>query len=175
MNEISLFYNKIKTIRKEKFLNESSKDEVQTRISTSEKKCNCTNILLCDDEKFNLNAIQNMLKKYKINCDLCNNGKECIDSILTKKKLACGCKYNNYKLIFLDIMMPVMNGLEAAKKIQELIDKNEINHNLKIIIVSAHIEENLIKQLKNIKCVIEEVKKPLKKCKLEELLNNYYY
>ena len=175
INEISLFYNKMKSIGNEKLLNESSKDEIQTRISTSEKKCNCTNILLCDDEKFNLNAIQNMLKKYKINCDLCNNGKECIESILTKKKLACGCKYNNYKLIFLDIMMPVMNGLEAAKKIQELIDKNEINHNLKIIIVSAHIEENLIKQLKNIKCVIEEVKKPLKKCKLEELLNNYYY
>ena len=61
----------------------------------------------------------------------------------------CNCDKKNYKLIFLDMMMPVMNGLEAAKKIQKMIDDKEI-YELKIIIVSAHIEENLLKQLKNI-------------------------
>jgi CheY-like chemotaxis protein len=73
------------------------------------------------------------------------------------------------------MMMPIMNGLEAAKKIQEMIDNNEINDDLKIIIVSAHIEENLLKELKHIKCICEEVNKPLKKCKLEELLNTFYF
>ena len=71
------------------------------------------------------------------------------------------------------MMMPIMNGLEAAKKIQNMIDNNEIN-NLKIIIISAHIEENLIIELKNIKCIVETVNKPLKKTKLEELLKMYY-
>ena len=73
------------------------------------------------------------------------------------------------------MMMPVMDGLEAAKKIQELINNKEINTNLKIIIISAHIEENLIKNLKDIKCIVEEIPKPLKKNKLEELLNIYYF
>jgi CheY-like chemotaxis protein len=70
--------------------------------------------------------------------------------------------------------MPVMNGLEAAKKIQKMIDDKEISE-LKIIIVSAHIEENLLKQLKNIKCIVEMIHKPLKKSKLGELLNIYYF
>ena len=55
-----------------------------------------------------------------------------------------------------------------------MIDDKEI-YELKIIIVSAHIEENLLKQLKNIKCIVEMIHKPLKKSKLEELLNTYYF
>ena len=58
------------------------------------------------------------------------------------------------------MMMPIMNGLD---------------NNSKIIIVSAHIEENLLKELKNIKCIIENIQKTLKKSKLEELLNSYYF
>ena len=131
-------------------------------------------MLLCDDEEFNLSTIKNMLKKYSINVDTSTNGKECIDAILKKKKLNCLCKKRNYKLLFLDMMMPIMDGLETTKRIQDLINKNEINDNLKIIIVSAHIEDNLIKSLKEFKCVVEEVPKPLKKSKLEEILNKYY-
>ena len=144
-------------------------------ISKFKHQCNsCNDVLLCDDEEFNLSTIKNMLKKYSINVDTSTNGKECIDAILKKKKLNCLCKKRHYKLLFLDMMMPIMDGLETTKRIQDLINKNEINDNLKIIIVSAHIEDNLIKSLKEFKCVVEEVPKPLKKSKLEEILNKYY-
>ena len=76
----------------------------------------------------------------------------------------CNCDKKN-KLIFLNMMMPIMNGLDTAKKIEKMIDDKEI-YELKIIIVSAHIEENLLKQLKNIKCIVEMIHKPLKKSKL---------
>ena len=33
----------------------------------------------------------------------------------------------------------------------------------------------LINSLKKFKCIVEEVPKPLKKSKLEEILNNYYF
>jgi two-component SAPR family response regulator len=56
-----------------------------------------------------------------------------------------------------------------------MIDENEINNDIKIIIISAHIEENLLKELKKINCIIETIKKPLKKNKLNEILNNYYF
>ncbi len=62
--------------------------------------------------------------------------------------------------------MPIMNDLETAKRIQRMI---EISNNIKIIIVSAHIEENLLKELKNMKCIIEIIQKTLKKSKFEEL------
>ena len=137
-------------------------------------KCKCNDVLLCDDEEFNLSTIKNMLKKFNVNSDLSTNGQECIDAILKKKKLNCNCDKKHYKLILLDMMMPIMNGFDASKKIQEMIDKNEIN-NLKIVIVSAHIEDNLINSLKQFKCIVEEVPKPLKKKKLQEILNNYYF
>ena len=177
----SVLSNKRRSVKSipedKKSLNESKDERLTTSISNNDKKnnCNCKNILLCDDETFNLNTIKNMLKKFKIECDISSNGKECIDCIINKKKFSCNCDKKDYKLIFLDMMMPIMNGLEAAKKIQEMIDNNEINDDLKIIIVSAHIEENLLKELKHIKCICEEVNKPLKKCKLEELLNTYYF
>jgi CheY-like chemotaxis protein len=137
--------------------------------------CNCNNILICDDENFNLMTIKNMLKKFNINADTSTNGQECIEAIIKKNKVNCVCDKSEYKLLFLDMMMPIMNGLDCAKKIQEMIDNKEINSDLKIIIISAHIEENLINNLKNIKCIVEEVPKPLKKSKLEEILNTYYF
>ena len=137
--------------------------------------CNCNDVLICDDENFNLMTIKNMLKKYNINADTSTNGQECIDIIINKNKVNCVCEKSEYKLLFLDMMMPIMDGLDCAKKIQEMIDNNEINSDLKIIVVSAHIEENLINNLKNIKCIVEEVPKPLKKTKLEEILNAYYF
>ena len=174
LNEISLTYNHIK-IKKQNSSIEKFEDtkEQTTRLSTIEKICNCKDIILCDDESFNLSTIKNMLKKMKIECDTSTNGKECIDLIINKKKTNCHCKKKSYKLIFLDMMMPIMNGLETAKTIQSMIDNNEIN-NIKIIIISAHIENNLIIELKKIKCIVETVNKPLKKTKLEELLKIYY-
>ena len=170
LNEISISYNNKITAKTTPRENSSFEIIKNSNIN----KCNCNDVLLCDDETFNLSSLKNMLKKFNIECDSSTNGKECIDAIENKKKLMCNCDKKNYKLIFLDMMMPIMNGLDTAKKIEKMIDDKEISE-LKIIIVSAHIEENLLKQLKNIKCIVEMIHKPLKKSKLEELLNTYYF
>ncbi len=176
--------NRIKTKMKDKSktdnlnINKSNNLNIKYNIKNNNNNNNCkrcNDVLLCDDEEFNLSTIKNMLKKFKVNADISTNGKECLDSILKKKELNCNCNKSSYKLLLLDMMMPVMDGFEAAKKIQELINKKEINDCLKIVIVSAHIESNLVKSLKELKCVVEEVAKPLKKTKLEEILNNYYF
>jgi CheY-like chemotaxis protein len=64
----------------------------------------------------------------KINCtvDIANNGLEAIERLKT----------NDYPLILLDIEMPVLGGIETAKRIRE--DGN----NVPIIALTAHaIEE----------------------------------
>jgi len=65
-------------------------------------------ILIVDDNSVN----QQIFKKFvtnilKHNCDVLNNGKEAFDS----------CREKQYDLIFMDVMMPVMGGFEAAQKI----------------------------------------------------------
>lgn len=85
-----------------------------------------------------------MFCKYKILVDECNNGKEGIDKILEKNKNICPiCKTDTYKLLLLDILMPVMDGVETAKKIQELINQKLLRDKINIVIVSAHIDNEL--------------------------------
>ena len=50
--------------------------------------------------------------------------------------------------------MPILDGIKTAKKIQEMIDKKEINNKIKIIFVSGNIDENGLKEsLLKIDCV----------------------
>jgi CheY-like chemotaxis protein len=49
---------------------------------------------------------------------------EAIKRIKEKKARQCGCWY---KMIFMDIYMPVMNGLESSKIIRSMMNKFEIH------------------------------------------------
>lgn len=70
-------------------------------------------ILLVEDNKINQDIILGLLEDSKIKIDIVSNGKEAIDIF----------KLNKYKIIFMDIQMPIMNGIEATKIIRK-IDKD---------------------------------------------------
>lgn len=65
-------------------------------------------ILAVDDNRINLELIFHILEKTKAEIDFALNGQEAIEMI--KKK--------HYDIIFMDHMMPVMDGLEALKEIR---------------------------------------------------------
>ena len=82
------------------------------------------NILVCDDEKAIVDAIEIYLKQEGYNVLKAYNGEEAL-KILDE---------NEVHLILLDIMMPKMDGLKATIKIRE-------NLNIPIIILSAKSED----------------------------------
>ena len=140
-----------------------------------EKQCDCLDILVVDDEEFNVMATQKMLKNLGYESDKAYNGEECINLIKEKQKLNCNCNKNYYKLIFLDIVMPVLDGIKAAKKIQEMIDNKEINEKTQIVFVSGNIDGNDLKNsLLQIKCVKECLQKPVKIDKYQKIIEKYY-
>ena len=65
-------------------------------------------VLIADDSEDNRLLLVHMLRRFGITPDLVSNGQEAVDATLS----------TNYDLIFLDIQMPVMCGLEAAEKIR---------------------------------------------------------
>lgn len=76
-------------------------------IKKDVKKFNA-NVLLVDDKKVNLTVASMMLKKLGMKVETANNGKEAVE------------KSSNmiFDIIFMDIQMPVMNGVDATKKIK---------------------------------------------------------
>ena len=72
-------------------------------------------VLVVDDNKINITITCNFLKPYKFNIDFCESGKECLEK-----------SNNNYDLIFMDIMMPEMDGVETLHKLKENPNFNTI-------------------------------------------------
>ena len=94
--------------------------------------CGCKpKILVVDDMEFNIIPVRFLLKQnYGLEIDDACNGKIAFEMFEEKFNKPCGCVNRAYRLIFMDIGMPVMNGIESSKKILKLMkDYNEKKKN----------------------------------------------
>ena len=120
-------------------------------------------------------ASQRMIKNIGYQTDAAYNGEECINLIKEKQKLNCKCNKNHYKLILLDIVMPELDGISTAKKVQEMITNKEIDDDIKIVFVSGNIDgEELKNSLLQIECVKDCLQKPVGIDKYRKILEKYY-
>lgn len=114
------------------------------------------NILVVDDSKLNLRVAQNVLKTFNANVMTSTSGQECLDL----------CKTNKYDIILMDIMMPLMNGIETLKRIR--IDDEKVP----VIALTADavegMEEKYLKEGFN-----DYLSKPIDRNKLGIILNKY--
>ena len=110
----------------------ASEDETQAKRETnpSDQKCLCgTRILLTEDNDLNAEIATELLQEEGCTVDRAKDGVECVDML---EKAANG----TYRLILMDIQMPVMNGYDAARKIRRLDDPQKAN--IPIIAMTAN-------------------------------------
>ncbi|MCL2102370.1 MAG: ATP-binding protein, partial [Fibromonadales bacterium] len=101
----------------------ASTDALVIRFSAPNAK-----ILIVDDINTNLIVAEGLLQPYKMQIDTRSNGAEAIRAI----------KENRYDLVFMDHMMPEMDGIEATKHIRELDSPDSYYQNLPIIALTAN-------------------------------------
>ncbi|MDO6425878.1 ABC transporter substrate-binding protein [Thalassotalea sp. 1_MG-2023] len=108
-------------------------DVTQQRLST--KKLSAPDlrgktVLLAEDNRINQTIFSSMMKPTNVDLIITNNGQEAIDMLANKQ----------VDLIFMDIQMPVMDGLQAQKII------NKLYPSIPVIALTANVMEEDIKQ-----------------------------
>lgn len=89
-------------------------------------------ILLVEDNLLNQRVVMFSLKKYNHIVTVANNGLEAVE------------KFNEdeFDVILMDIMMPVMDGLEATVKIREVEEMKKKERRTPIIALTANTMDN---------------------------------
>lgn len=117
-------------------------------------------VLVVDDNEINLRVITRILKKYGIDAKTAINGIEAVDLV----------KRNVYDLVFMDQMMPEMDGVEATQTIRNL--EEEYYKNLPIVALTANAvvgtKEELLEAGMN-----DFISKPIDIKLLEKMLKKY--
>ena len=119
-------------------------------------------ILVAEDNDINWEIISAMLSMFGIETDRAENGKVCVDKISAAEK-------GSYDLIFMDIQMPEMNGLDATRTIRK--SKDSWTASIPIVAMTADaFSENVTECLNagmnghiakpvDIKLVIKEIRR----------------
>lgn len=88
-------------------------------------------MLIVDDNEINAKAALRFAKAYGINGDLAFDGKQAVSMVQSK----------NYDLVLMDVMMPIMDGVEATRRIRSL--EGDCYKNIPVIALSAKTESDI--------------------------------
>ena len=115
-------------------------------------------ILIAEDDNLNFLLLNKILQLRNYTVLRANNGQEAVDICLENKHI---------DLIFMDVKMPLMNGLDAFKII------NKINPDLVVIAQTAYSSDEDKEMILNLGFK-NYITKPLNKEKIFELLDEYF-
>lgn len=144
----STFYFELK-------LQKCAKAEKKTSKGKEIKKYRAK-VLVVEDYEINRMLMAELLKRYDIVPDFAVNGVQGVEMALK----------NDYDLIFMDILMPEMDGIEATKRIRT------VNLDVPIVALTAHALKNVKEEVLSVG-MNDYVTKPVKLEELDRVLEKF--
>ena len=130
---------------------------IEMKTPASRKEGRELNILVVEDNKMNQKVIGTMLKSLGYSFDFANNGFEGLIQAKTRR----------YDVIFMDLIMPEMDGFESARKILEYDNK---------LLIVAFTADNMpdSKRKAGLSGIKEFIPKPVRIDDLKKFFSKYF-
>jgi len=119
-------------------------------------------ILVVDDIPTNLKVAEGLLAPYRTQVDKCLSGPEAIELI----------KHNSYDIVFMDHMMPEMDGIEATAHIRSWEDEHGGDWRVPIVALTANAVSG-VREMFIEKGFDDFLAKPIDVSALDEILNRW--
>lgn len=117
-------------------------------------------VLVAEDNKANQLVIKNLFSHAGIDIDLAENGQQALELI----------QLHDYDIVFMDISMPEMDGIEACQQIRLMTD--EVKAQLPIVALTAHALSGDKENFLSIG-MTDYLSKPVRKNQLIDVLYKY--
>ncbi len=136
--------------------------DTRTTDTDENMKLEGVKVLMAEDNLVNQAFIQEILEEMDCDLRIAQNGQEALDAL----------KDNQFALVLMDCLMPVMDGFEAARAICKLKNEGKIDKNLPIVALTA----NAMKGDRD-KCLAagmnDYLSKPVRKKELKEMVHKW--
>ena len=140
----------------------SKKEHAEEAFSLGNIKIQNVRVLIVDDNLVNLKVAKHSLEHYGLQADTAGSGADAIAL----------CKENEYQIVFMDQMMPEMDGIEAMQEIRKLSPFYDHGGTCKIIILTANAISGVRDQLLS-QGFDEYLGKPINFKQLERLFHQF--
>ena len=164
----------IKSVRREDsvitnnmLINHDKMDRNKIRDNDDDVSPFLKNVLIVDDNPFNILAASFILEKFNSKIDKVFNGQECINIVEKNNKQG-----KQYDLILMDIQMPILDGPEATKILTNKMNNGELRRVPVIALTAKKSTEEEKKYYKS--CGLAAIlEKPLKETELIKTIKYY--
>ncbi len=101
-------------------------NEYEQKVYKAEFTASEALVLVVDDNEMNRKVFKNLLKKTQVQIEEASDGAECVEMIKQKR----------YDIIFMDHMMPVMDGIQALEHVRN--DNDSLCRDIPVIALTAN-------------------------------------
>ncbi len=133
---------------------------IEEAVATQETKFDAR-VLVTEDNIINQKLIKRILEEHGITVDIANNGLESFEKR----------RSGNYDLLFMDIQMPVMDGIEATHEILDYEEDEELAH-VPIVALTANALKGARERFLS-EGMDEYITKPIETAELLYVLNKF--